>query len=51
MGMPEAAFTCLVTSCWRMPWIDDTGVDVLAGARARRVALSGPAGASGRAVG
>jgi len=48
--MPEAAFTCLVTSCWRMPWIDDTGVDVLAGARARRVA-SERAGASGREAG
>jgi len=23
--MPEAAFTCPVTWCWRMRWVDDTG--------------------------
>jgi hypothetical protein len=27
--MPEAAFTCPVTWCWRMRWVDDTGADVV----------------------
>jgi len=27
--MPEAAFTCPVTWCWRMRWVDDTGAAVV----------------------
>ena len=36
--MPEVAFTCLVTSCWRMRWIDDIGADVVISVGLQRVA-------------